>query len=305
MTTDLVTGGAGFVGSELVAQLVAAGRRVRVLDDLSLGRAEAIDHLPGVELHEADVRDDHVVAALLAGVDTLYHLACVDLRRSLRDPASAHAVNATGTLTVLEAVRRSPVRRVVHVSSSEVYGDAARVPMDEDHPTRPTTAYGASKLAGEAYARAHHTSYGVPVVVVRPFNAVGPGAHRGPHAEVLPRFVEAARSGRPLEVAGDGTQTRDFTHVADVAEGLRAAAGTPGIEGRTFNLGSGAEVSVLELADLVRASFPAPVAVRHVGARPGDVRRHCADARRAATALGFRPSRGLRRAVAETVALGG
>ncbi|MDQ6840012.1 MAG: GDP-mannose 4,6-dehydratase [Actinomycetota bacterium] len=304
--TDVVTGGAGFVGSELVSQLAASGRRVIVIDDLSTGHREHLDGLgPGpVELVRCDVRDAEAVGACLRGVDTVYHLACVNLRRSLVDPEAAHAVNATGTVTVLEAARTVAPRRVVHVSSSEVYGSARTVPMDEDHPTYPTTPYGASKLAGEAYARAYGLSFGLPVVVVRPFNAYGPRAHHeGNSGEVIPLFVRNALARQPLTIFGDGCQTRDFTHVADIAAGIRRAGTIAGIVGATFNLGSGREISVDDLARLVVDTFGgSSTPIERQAPRPGDVRRLCADASSAAHVLGFAPSRSLREGIAEIAA---
>ena len=304
--TDLVTGGAGFVGSELVARLVAAGRRVIVLDDLATGRRENLAELTGgaVELVVGDVRDEALAAACLHQVETVYHLACVNLRRSLHDPGAAHAVNATGTFALLEAARSTSIRRWVQVSSSEVYGSAQRTPMDEAHPTEPTTAYGASKLAGEAYARAHHRTYGLPVVVVRPFNAYGPRCHHeGDSGEVIPRFVLRALAGRPLPIFGDGAQTRDFTHVGDVAAGIHAAGAIPGVEGRTFNLGSGCERSVADLARLVVGLVGTPeTPIAHEPPRSGDLARQCADATAARRMLGFEASDRLAEGILEVAA---
>jgi UDP-glucose 4-epimerase len=178
------------------------------------------------------------------------------------------------------------------------------VPMAEDHPTEPTTAYGASKLAGEAYARAHHLRYGMPVVVVRPFNAMGPDAHHeGDAGEVIPRFVRVALAGGALTVFGDGSQTRDFTHTRDLATGIVAAGIVDGIVGRTFNLGSGREISVHDLAALVVDVVGNPHArVVHVPARPGDVGRLCADASAAHAALGFATTTGLVGTIGEVAA---
>ena len=286
---DLVTGGAGFVGSELVRRLVASGRRVRVLDDLSTGRRA---NLAGVdaELVVASVLDRDALAAAMRGVERVFHLACLGLRRSIHDPESVHAVNATGTLALLEAARRTDVSRIVHVSSSEVYGTAVRTPMDEDHPTRPTTPYGASKLAGEAYARAAHATYGMPVVVVRPFNAYGPRAHHeGDSGEVIPRFLLRAAAGRPLVIFGDGRQTRDFTHVSDTARGILLAGTAAAAIGETVNLGSGRETAIGDLAVLVRDLAAAAVPIVHEARRPGDVERHLADAEKARNLLGWAP----------------
>jgi UDP-glucose 4-epimerase len=210
-------------------------------------------------------------------------------------------VNASGALTVLEAARTARVERFVYVSSSEVYGTAIRVPMDEHHPTMPTTVYGGSKLTGESYARAFHRSYGLPTVVVRPFNTYGPRCHHeGDSGEVIPKFVLRRLTGHPLVIFGDGQQTRDFTYVNDTARGILLAGRAPDALGETINLGTGREVSINDLARMtVVVTGDAPADVRYEASRPGDVRRLCADAKKAEALLGFTPalplSDGLRR----------
>jgi UDP-glucose 4-epimerase len=292
----LVTGGAGFIGSELVRQLAAEGDSVVVLDNLSNGSASRLEGLPAerVRLVVGDVRDTQRVAALLAEAGTVYHLACLGLRHSLHSPRENHEVNATATLALLELARRAGVARFVHVSSSEVYGSARDVPMSEDHPTRPTTVYGAAKLAGESYARACGATHGLPVVVVRPFNSFGVhGHHEGDSGEAIPRFLLRAMAGRPLTVFGDGTQTRDFTYVTDTARGIRLAGSAAAAVGRTINLGSGRETAIGDLARRIAARYAAPgtpaAVVRHDLTRPGDVQRQCAGIRLAASLLGYRP----------------
>lgn len=280
----LVTGGAGFIGSELVRQLVDAGARVRVLDNFTTGRRSRLEGTDA-EIVEGDVRDKVAVGLAMRKVDWVFHLACVGLRRSTHSPREAHEVNALGTLNVLEVARAADVARFVHVSSSEVYGTGLQSMITEDHPCFPTTPYGASKLAGEAYARAWHATYALPVVIVRPFNAFGPRCHHeGDSGEVIPKFLLRAWAGQPAVIFGDGLQTRDFTYVTDTAEGIRGAAGCDRAIGGALNLGSGREVSILELARLVGARE-----VIHDAARPGDVRRMTCDTSRAREVLGFRP----------------
>jgi UDP-glucose 4-epimerase len=297
-----VTGGAGFIGSELVSQLAGAGHRVIALDNLTNGRRENLDGVLGaqVELVVADVRDTARVRPLLEGVEVVYHLACLGVRHSIHSPRENHDVNASATLGLLAAAREAGVSRFVAVSSSEVYGTALRAPMDEDHPTRPTTVYGASKLAGECYARAYYSTWGFPTVVVRPFNAYGPRCHHeGDAGEVIPRFALRALAGRPLVVFGDGRQTRDFTHVSDAARGILLAGFAEDVLGETLNLGSGHEVSIVDLAREVRAAAgreDAPVV--HDAPRPGDVGRLCADAGKARRLLGWEPRVGLREGLA-------
>jgi UDP-glucose 4-epimerase len=302
----VVTGGAGFVGSALATELVDAGSRVTVLDNLSTGSRGHLAHLPGdrVSLVEGDVRDTALCERLLEGADVLFHLACVNLRRALAHPIEAHEVNATATLHLMAAARRAGIRRVVQVSSSEVYGPALAETIDERHPTLPTTAYGASKLAGEAYARAAWHTHGTPVVIVRPFNAFGPRSHaHGTSGEVIPRFITRAVAGAPLVIFGDGSQTRDFTHVTDTARGLRLAAEAEGVDGETVNLGTGWETSVSTLATLVRRLAGTSAGVERRGARPGDVSRQRADARLARTRLGWQPRVTLEQGLRDLVAL--
>ena len=289
----LVTGGAGFIGSELVQQL-AATDRVRVVDNLVNGRAANIADLPAdrVELVVADIRDEAAMRRAVDGIDVVFHLACLGVRHSIHSPRENHEVNATGTLLLLQLARAAGVRRFVYVSSSEVYGTARWVPMTEEHPAFPTTVYGASKLAGECYARAFHRSYGFPSVVVRPFNTYGPRCHHeGDSGEVIPKFLLRCLAGLPMVVFGDGTQTRDFTYVSDTARGIARAAEVDAAIGDTINVGSGAELTINALAEEVARVTGHPGArVVHEDPRPGDVLRLDADASKASSLLGFAPT---------------
>jgi UDP-glucose 4-epimerase len=299
----LVTGGAGFIGSELVRQLAAAGARVTVLDNLVNGRRENLADIPaggGPRLVVGDVRDSGLVAELLRGTEVVFHLATLGVRHSLHSPEENHEVNAAATLRLLGLARAAGVGRFVHVSTSEVYGTALATPMTEEHPTLPTTVYGAAKLAGESYARAYHRSYGFPAVVVRPFNAYGPRSHHeGDCGEVIPKFMLRCLAGRPVVIFGDGTQTRDFTFVGDSAAGILAAGLADAAVGETVNIGNGRETPIRELAEAVARTLGRPRAdVRHEAPRPGDVHRHCAGTAKAQRLFGYRPAVGLEEGLA-------
>jgi UDP-glucose 4-epimerase len=288
----LVTGGAGFIGSELVRQLVDRGDDVVVVDNLVNGRRENLDGLDRnrCRLVVADVRDGAAMTDAMAGAAIVFHLACLGVRHSIHSPRENHDVNGTATLDLLACARAANVGRFVYVSSSEVYGTARRVPMDESHTTFPTTVYGASKLAGECYTRAYYATYGYPTVIVRPFNAFGPRCHHeGDSGEVIPKFLLRALAGKPLVVFGDGTQTRDFTFVSDTAAGTLAAGLSDAAVGDTINLGSGRSVSIAALAQTIGRVTGRPVAITHDEPRPGDVHDLCADATKAASLLRFAP----------------
>jgi UDP-glucose 4-epimerase len=228
------------------------------------------------------------VAAAVAQSQVIFHLAVVCLRVSIGDPMRSHLTNDLGTLNLLMAARNSSIERFVHVSSSEVYGDAVWAPMHEDHPLDPTTPYGASKAAADAYALSFHHTYGTPVTVARPFNAYGPREHLdGPSGEVIPKFVARALAGKPLLIFGDGRQTRCFTWVGDVVRGIKLAGECDALVGSVVNIARPEEVSILAVAHHVRRLLGGEVQIVHREPRPGDVRRHIAGVDRARHLLGF------------------
>ena len=222
----MITGGAGFIGSELAHQAVEEGFRVEVVDNLINGRREYLADLPDdrCRLSVADVRDSDQMRELMQGCDVVYHLACLCVRHSIHEPFENHDVNATGTIRMLEAARDVGVPRFVYTSSAEVYGAACSGPVREDNEMAPTNAYAAAKLGAESYVRAYNISYGMPTVVLRLFNTFGPREHHeGDCGEVIPKFLLRALAGKPLVVFGDGTQTRDFNFVSDTAGAILAA----------------------------------------------------------------------------------
>ena len=294
----LVTGGAGFIGSELVRHLAALGARVRIVDNLVNGRRENVEDLlsNNVELTVADIRDRAAMATLLRDADIVFHLACLGVRHSIHSPVENEEVNATATLGLLESARRCGVKRFVYISTSEVYGLVTTVPVAEQHPTWPMTIYGASKLAGEAHTRAFWHQFHFPTVVLRPFNAYGPRCHHeGDSGEVIPRFMLRCLAGRPMVIFGDGEQTRDFTFVSDTAAGILAAGLSDACVGQTVNLGSGKEIKISRLATMIRDVLGKPDAeIIYADPRPGDVVRLLSDSSRARDLFDFETTVSLR-----------
>ena len=277
----LVTGGAGFIGSHLVDALVAEGSRVRVIDNLANGRLENLARHKGGEAPEfikGDITDPRALGRAMKGAEAVFHLACLGVRHSIKDPITNHRVNSEGTLVALQAALENGVKRFIYCSSSEVYGTARSVPMKESHPTCPCTVYGASKLAGEAYARAYHLTYGLETVMVRPFNTYGPRSHHeGDAGELIPKSVVRALGGEDLLVFGDGAQTRDFTYVEDMARAIMVSGACDEAVGRTMNIGSDFEIAVKDVAKMIIEAAGSVSKIRFLDGRPGDVLRLYAD----------------------------
>ncbi|MFF4127301.1 NAD-dependent epimerase/dehydratase family protein [Microbispora rosea] len=277
----LVTGGAGFIGANLCRTLTTRPEveSVTVLDDLSSGTAANLSDV-GADLVVGSILDRDLLAELVPGATHVIHLAArPSVPRSVKDPLASHAVNATGTLHVLEACRVTRPH-VILASSSSVYGDSDETCKHEDLPTRPLSPYGASKLATEAYALAYAASYGLPVLPFRFFNVYGPLQPAGhSYAAVIPAFVSAALAGRPVPIHGDGRQARDFTYVGSVVDVIADAA-VRGVTGDTpFNLAFGTRVSLLDLKDALAAVLGRPVEAEFLPPRAGDIRESQASAR--------------------------
>ncbi|HEX9370841.1 MAG TPA: NAD-dependent epimerase/dehydratase family protein [Roseiflexaceae bacterium] len=301
----LVTGGAGFIGSHLVEWLVEQGHRVRVLDNFSSGHPESLASVRGaIELVAGDIRDLAAVRAAARDVDLIVHLAAmVSVVQSIAEPLAAQAINAMGSLHVLEAARQAGVRRVVQASSCAVYGDAARLPIDEDTPPEPLSPYAATKLAAEQAGRLYSRLYGLEAVALRFFNVYGPRQDpASPYAAVVPRFVAALRGGQQPTIYGDGGQSRDFVFVGDVVRALWVAATAPGIAGEVFNVGRGEARSVLDLAHTIGALLGVDVRPQFAPPRDGEVRHSRADVARFAERAGFRAATSLRAGLEATIA---
>jgi UDP-glucose 4-epimerase len=289
----LVTGGAGFIGSQLAGELCARADAVRVLDNFSTGHRANLAPLPDdIELIEGDIQSYERVHNAVQGCEVVFHQAALpSVPRSVQDPLTSNAANVIGTLNVLLAARDSGVRRVVYASSSSVYGATEALPKHEDLPAVPISPYAVAKLAGEGYCRSFSQVYGLETVALRYFNVFGPRQDPlSQYAAVIPNFITACLAGRPPRVHGDGEQSRDFTFVGDVVRANLLAADAEGVSGRAFNIAAGKRITINHLAEEVRSATGAEIEPEHQPARPGDVRHSLADLSAARRDLGYEPA---------------
>ena len=279
----LVTGGAGFIGSHLVDALVELGYLVCVVDNFSTGNSVRVHR--SAELIDADIRKPESIVVAFRGVDCVFNVAALPrVPLSIENPLETHMVNVVGTINVLQAARRSGVRRVVFSGSSSVYGEQARMPLEESMSPNPLSPYALQKLAAEQYTRLFHRLYGMQTLTLRYFNVFGQRmATEGAYLTVISNFLQARRAGRPLTIDGDGEQTRDFTHVRDVVRANLLAMDSAVADGRAINVGQGRSVSVNWIAERIGGprTYRAP--------RTGDVRHTLADHTMADRILGWRP----------------
>jgi len=301
--TYLVTGGAGFIGSHLVDALLARGDRVRVLDNFSTGRRVNLPPREGLELLEGDIRDAETCRRAVSRCDGVFHQAALgSVPRSVADPATTHAVNATGTLNVFLAAKEAGIRRVVYASSSSVYGDDANLPKREERVGLPLSPYAASKRSSELAAAAFARCYAMELVGLRYFNVYGPRQDPdSPYAAVIPLFIRSALSGEAAVIHGDGEQTRDFTFVTDIVTANVAAMERDTGASPVFNIGAGGRTSVNELWETICGIVGTRRQARHGSPRPGDVRDSIADISRARAVLGYEPCYRIRDGLAATV----
>jgi len=300
----LITGGAGFIGSHIVSELVKRGERVRVVDNLSTGKPENVQYLMDkIEFIEGDLRDLAVAARVVEGVDFVMHQAAIpSVPRSIKDPKASTENNLNATLHLLMAARDAEVRRVVYASSSSVYGDSPTLPKKEDFLPAPLSPYAASKLASEYYCRVFHQVYGLETVSLRYFNVFGP--RQDPlslYAAVIPKFITLALAKQPLVVYGDGEQSRDFSFVANVVQANLLASEAEGVAGETFNVGCGAQISLNQLVKELQAILDTDLKVEYAEPRPGDVKHSLASIEKTQRLMGYDPTvpfgEGLRRTV--------
>jgi UDP-glucose 4-epimerase len=262
-----------------------------VLDDLSSGRRELLPAHARLEVLVGDVRDPAMLTRAMAGAEVVFHQGALrSVPKSVEDPWAYHDVNATGTMRLLLAARAAKVRRVVVASSSSVYGDQPVLPLEETLRPQPISPYGASKLIGEHYCENFSRHYGLETVSLRYFNVYGPRQDpNSEYAAVVARFIIAALARRPLEIHGDGGQTRDFTYVGNVVDANLAAAGAPRAAGEAYNIACGSRLSVLDIATKLEAILGRPLERHHTPARAGDVRDTLADISRARQGMGYVP----------------
>jgi UDP-glucose 4-epimerase len=301
----LVTGGAGFIGSHLVEQLLGAGWNVRVLDNLSTGKANNLKNLAHqIDFIQGSINDTSVLRPAVAGCDVVFHLAALpSVARSLVDPMTTHEVCATGTLSVLDAARQMGVRRVVYAASSSAYGGTPGALRSENDPLAPLSPYASSKLSGELYCQSFTTVYGLETVRLRFFNVFGPRQDaRSPYTGVIALFAAAMLAGKCPSVQGDGLQSRDFTYVENAVQALTRADDAPAAVGKVYNIGNGETTTVLALVAHLNGILGTSLAPVHAPARAGDVRHSQADISLARQDLGYEPrvnfGEGLRRTVA-------
>jgi UDP-glucose 4-epimerase len=303
MAPVLVTGGAGFIGSNLVRALLERGDDVRVLDNFSTGNRANLEGLD-VEIVEGELRSYERVHNAVRGTEVVYHLGALgSVPRSVQDPLTSSAVNIEGTLNVLLAARDESVRRVVFSSSTSVYGSTRQLPTTEDSPSDPISPYGVAKLAAERYCISFSRVYPpFESVVLRYFNVFG--ERQSPfsqYAAVIPRFVTAIASGEPIEIHGDGEQSRDFTYVGNVVDATIRAGGADGASGEIFNVAAGSPASVNKLADTIGEILGKPVERTNLPSRAGDIRDSWADLAKSKRVLGYEPQVGLEDGLRSTV----
>lgn len=300
----LVTGGAGFIGSNLVERLVVLGHDVRILDNFSTGhRANLADFLDDIEIVEGDIQSCERVYNAMRGCETVLHQAALpSVPRSIADPLTSHATNATGTLNILLAARDGDVRRLVFASSSSVYGATEGLPKRETMPAVPISPYGTAKLAAESYCRSFHEVYGLETVALRYFNVFGPRQDpASEYAAVIPKFIAALADGRAPVIHGDGEQSRDFTYVDNIVDANLAALDAPGVAGRVYNAACGERITLNELGAELCAQMEVDIEAQHGPARPGDIRHSVADVQRARDELGYEPQIGLAEGLRRTI----
>jgi nucleoside-diphosphate-sugar epimerase len=304
VSTYLVTGGAGFIGSHLVTELIARGHTVRVIDDLSTGRRDNVPVGANCELVVGDLAEPGVASRAVEGCEFILHQAAIpSVPRSIAEPLATHRANVEATIQLLVAAKDAQAKRVVFAASSAAYGNTAVLPKREDMKPHPLSPYALHKVMGEQYCQLFTTVFGLETVCTRYFNVFGPRQQPGsPYSGVISLFIEALTQGKAPHVHGDGRQTRDFTYVADVVSGVLAACETPGVSGEIINIAAGARVSLLEVIQTLQRLLKTSVAPTFGPTREGDIRDSQADIFKARKLLQFEPRWTFEDGLRETVA---
>lgn len=304
MALYLVTGGAGFIGSNIVEELVKRGEKVRIVDDFSTGKRENIvGFKDSIELIEGDLRDWEIVKRVMAGVDFVLHQGALpSVERSIEDPLTTTKVNILGTLNVLLAARKVKVKRVVYASSSSVYGDTPTLPKKEGMKTNPQSPYAVTKLIGEEYCRIYYSIYGLETVCLRYFNVFGPRQDPGSqYAAIIPKFITLMLKGKSPPIYGDGEQSRDFTFIDNVIEANLQACTAKGAPGEVFNIAYGKRVTINELVERLNKILQTRIEPTYQSPRKGDVRHSLADISQAGKTLHYSPEIGFDEGLEKTV----
>jgi len=303
MSHYLVTGGAGFIGSHLAEELTRRGHQVRVLDNLSTGKRRNLDHVAGVELMEGDLADPEACARAVQGIDYVLHQAAIpSVPRSVKDPVTSNRANIDGSLNILVAARDAGVKRLVYAGSSSAYGDTPTLPKREDMPTRPLSPYALQKLVAEQYCQMFTRLYGLETVTIRYFNVFGPRQDPGsPYSGVISLFSTALLDNRQPLIYGDGEQTRDFTYVANVVDGVLRACDAPDASGEVINVATGGRISLNQLLQTMNGIVGTNITPKYEAPRAGDVRDSQADITKARDILGYEPIVGLEEGLRRTM----
>ena len=292
MSSYLVTGGAGFIGSHLAQELLRRGERVRVVDSFITGNRKNLAQLPNVEFLEGDLGDIAVAKAAVQGMEYVLHQAAIpSVPRSVEDPLTSNRANVDATLNVLVAARDAGVKRVVYAGSSSAYGNTPTLPKREDMPTNPLSPYALQKLVGEQYMQMFTSLYGLETVTIRYFNVFGPRQDpSSPYSGVVSVFARALLENTPPTIYGDGEQTRDFTYIANVVDGVLRAVKAPGASGAVVNVATGSRISLNRLFEVMRDLTDSQLKVNYGPPRNGDVKDSLADITKARTLLGYEPT---------------
>ena len=291
MANYLVTGGAGFIGSHLAEELLRRGHRVRIADSFITGKRENLAHLAGAELMEGDLAEPRVAERAVQGIEYVLHQAAIpSVPRSVKDPITSNRANVTATLNVLVAARDAGVKRLVYAGSSSAYGNTPTLPKHEAMPTSPLSPYALQKLVGEQYCQMFTQLYGFEAVTTRYFNVFGPRQDPGsPYSGVISLFATAIPAGRQPIIYGDGEQTRDFTYIANVVDGVLRACEAPKAAGEVINVATGLRISLNDLVRVINTLVGSNIAPIYKEERAGDIRDSQADISKAKAILGYTP----------------